>query len=134
LPHKQESIFLHEHNFDLEIVGIKSIQQEKWTEFFKIRTIAFAKLEELRQNKAINKNTQAIVTINFENKWNWSEKELAKMLNVAKVTIKTEPGLNIIVENGNLERCERCWNYFSSEEVDSDHICARCKEQIYEKK
>jgi hypothetical protein len=30
------------------------------------------------------------------------------MLNVAKVTIKTEPGLNIIVENGNLERCERC--------------------------
>jgi isoleucyl-tRNA synthetase len=84
----------------------------------------------LRQNKIINKNTQAIVTINFKNEWNWTEKELARMLNVAKVIIVKETELSITVENGNLERCERCWNYFSNDELDSDHLCPRCKNEV----
>jgi isoleucyl-tRNA synthetase len=29
LPHKQESIFLHEHEFDLHLEGIKPIEYER---------------------------------------------------------------------------------------------------------
>jgi hypothetical protein len=45
---------------------MEKIETAKWEEFFKIRTIAFAKLEELRQNKLINKIHKQLLQLNLK--------------------------------------------------------------------
>jgi hypothetical protein len=67
-------------------------------------------LEKLKAEKKINKNTQALVAITFNNKHNFSDQDLAKYLNVAKVIINNSDNEEILVkaENANLVRCERC--------------------------
>jgi hypothetical protein len=64
----------------------------------------------LRKNKIIAKNTEAMMIIHFNNVFNFSEKELAYLLNIAKVEIKQKDTLefDIFVDKTNYERCERC--------------------------
>ncbi|MDR3249545.1 MAG: isoleucine--tRNA ligase [Mycoplasmataceae bacterium] len=134
IPNKQESVFLHAHKFEL-LLNNNNHNHEQWEQFFKIKGIVFSKLEELRINKVITKNTQAFVTIHFNNMYNWTEEELKKYLNVAKAKIFQKDSLefDVNVENSNFSRCERCWNYFENNEIDNDHLCERCAKIIKNK-
>jgi isoleucyl-tRNA synthetase len=47
---------------------------------------------------------------------------------VAKVHIinVNDDTMSIAVDNANLIRCERCWNYFDKDEMHDEQICHRC--------
>jgi isoleucyl-tRNA synthetase len=129
---KQKSIFIHNHTFELELPNT-DINYEKWEQFFKIKTLSYAKLEELRRNKIITKNTQAIVLISFNNSFGWTAEELKYLLNVAKVEISQNDNsveFEIKVDNANYERCERCWNYFPSGSLNEEKLCTRCQDVL----
>jgi hypothetical protein len=75
-----------------------------------IKDVVYFELEKIRTSKIISKNNQALVEIKFNNKFNFTEQELAKYLNVAKVKIiKTDDErISVSTTNANLVKCERC--------------------------
>jgi hypothetical protein len=83
---------------------------QKWAYFYEIKNIVYAKLETIRNNKMINKNNQALVELSFDNKYKFTEAEMAKYLNVAIVkfigTAKDE--ITAEVSDAKLIKCERC--------------------------
>jgi isoleucyl-tRNA synthetase len=128
---KKESVFLENwiDDFDLEFA---KVNEKKWKQFSNLRSIAYAKLEKLRAEKIINKNNQALVEIEFNNEFNFTQEELAKYFNVAKVIIKNSSSdtVNVEVANANMVRCERCWNYFEAGEINQEQLCERCAKAI----
>jgi hypothetical protein len=64
----------------------------------------------LRNTKKINKNNQAIVELEFDNKYQFTEKLMAKYLNVAKVTFLDEKATKISAkcDDAKLVKCLRC--------------------------
>jgi isoleucyl-tRNA synthetase len=108
---KKESICLvTTKDLDFNNKEINNICLEKWEQFKKIKDIIFSKLEVLRSEKIINKNSQAIVKVIFKNTFSFNEHELKEYLNVAKVVIVNNNSDEIIinVDNANFIRCERC--------------------------
>jgi rRNA maturation endonuclease Nob1 len=35
--------------------------------------------------------------------------------------------VEVEVSNSGFVRCERCWNYFPADELNEEHVCARCQ-------
>jgi len=127
LRNKKDSLFLEEcSSFSIPKVGV--VNKEKWEQFKNIKNDVYAKLEKLRNDKIINKNTQAKVEISLNNHFNWTEDELKGYLNVALVKLSQTDSNKISIQcsNANFVRCERCWNYFEEENVNDKHICPRC--------
>ncbi|MDR0752524.1 MAG: isoleucine--tRNA ligase [Mycoplasmataceae bacterium] len=134
---KKESICLvTTKDLDFNNKEINNICLEKWEQFKKIKDIIFSKLEVLRSEKIINKNSQAIVKVIFKNTFSFNEHELKEYLNVAKVVIVNNNSDEIIinVDNANFIRCERCWNYYEQSAIDERHLCNRCAKIINEDK
>lgn len=128
---KEESIFLTKYLNNLG-VNIDPINNEYWSIFFKLKDDVFAKLELLRKNNSIAKNTQAIVKIKLNNHLNFEPLLLKYYLNVANVVIENNDSMEknaweIECSNANFIRCERCWEYFKNNELNNDHICKRCE-------
>jgi isoleucyl-tRNA synthetase len=111
------------------------VNHAKWTNFYNLKNIVYSELEKIRTNKVINKNNQAVVNIQFKNEFKFTEAELAKYLNVAKVHITNtnDETMSVTVDNANLIRCERCWNYFDKDEMHDEQICHRCDTVINRK-
>ncbi|GMO14367.1 MAG: isoleucine--tRNA ligase [Mycoplasmoidaceae bacterium] len=131
MSNKKESVFLHDHKFEFKFA--KKINNKKWIQFFNIRKNAYIKLEQIRENKEIAKNSEASLTIAFSNEFKFTESELAKLLNVAQVKIDTNDKKDEIIvtpKNAKFERCERCWNYFDAKILNNDNICPRCAKAI----
>lgn len=98
-----------------------------------IRNKALKLLEVARSNGLFGKNPEASLTLSLEGEQlalanKLGEEELARILQVAKVTLGENEGATKFVG----ERCERCWCYFDHLEEDSEghHICERCAEVI----
>jgi isoleucyl-tRNA synthetase len=70
--------------------------------------------------------------LSFNNSYAFKEEQLAKYLNVAKVTfIKTDvKDISCEVSDAHLIRCERCWNYYDKSQMADEHICKRCHKII----
>jgi hypothetical protein len=70
----------------------------------------YAQLEILRNNKVINKNNQAMVTLSFKNDFGFSEEQLAKYLNVVKVKFLdiNSTQITVNVADAKFVKCERC--------------------------
>ncbi|MDR3257839.1 MAG: isoleucine--tRNA ligase [Mycoplasmataceae bacterium] len=126
-PHKLASINLEKWLDKLDIRITKS-DTSKWEYFFKIKSVVYTELEMLRNTKKINKNNQAIVELEFDNKYQFTEKLMAKYLNVAKVTFLDEKATKISAkcDDAKLVKCLRCWNYFEQSEMQDEHLCRRC--------
>jgi isoleucyl-tRNA synthetase len=124
---KLESVHLENWINELNI-SLPNSDNEKWKQFDELKDLIFTKLEELRTNKIINKNNEAIVKIKFNNHHSFKENELKKYLNVAKVVIENLSTSDVVVEvdNAKLIKCERCWNYFDKQEMHNEHVCNRC--------
>lgn len=98
-----------------------------------IRNKALKLLEVARSNGLFGQNPEASLTLSLEGEQlalanKLGEEELARILQVAKVTLGENEGATKFVG----ERCERCWCYFDHIEEDSEghHICERCAEVI----
>lgn len=98
-----------------------------------IRNKALKLLEVARSNGLFGQNPEASLTLSLEGEQlalanKLGEEELARILQVAKVTLGENEGATKFVG----ERCERCWCYFDHLEEDSEghHICERCSEVI----
>lgn len=98
-----------------------------------IRNKALKLLEVARSNGLFGQNPEASLTLSLEGEQlalanKLGEEELARILQVAKVTLGENEGATMFVG----ERCERCWCYFDHLEEDSEghHICERCAEVI----
>jgi isoleucyl-tRNA synthetase len=126
IDNKQISIALESWSNDIKLT--KTINLDKWVNFYSIKNSVYAELEKIRISKIINKNNQALVEIKFKNQFNFTERELAKYLNVAKVKIiKTNDELiTVQVSNANLIKCERCWNYYEKDQMHDEQVCTRC--------
>lgn len=98
-----------------------------------IRNKVLKLLEVARSNGLFGQNPEASLTLSLEGEQlalanKLGEEELARILQVAKVTLGENEGATKFVG----ERCERCWCYFDHLEEDSEghHICERCAEVI----
>jgi isoleucyl-tRNA synthetase len=109
-------------------VEFQEPNMKKWDKFNAIKDAAFTEIEKLRKDKGINKNTEATVTIAFNNEFDFSTDTLAKYLNVAKVIIEqvTSTDIKVTCTNEHLVRCERCWNYYDASSLNEEHLCSRC--------
>lgn len=131
-PNKKRSILLEDFITKIDL-KIKQPNVKYFESFFKLKNEVFLVLESLRAKNEINKNTQAAVKIELNNIYNFDEKTLKNYLNVAKVNIINNIKLDdnkliINASNANMVRCDRCWNYFNANEINSQHICKRCEE------
>lgn len=92
--------------------------------FFDLKNQVYRELEIARENKLIKKSNEAKVIIP-NNNTGFSLEQLKKWLNVAEVCI--DPKLNSIdVKHTNNHKCERCWNYYSSDNMSNNELCERC--------
>ena len=153
---KQESVHLANYSAALSFPTDIEKKLAMIAEFFlPLRQEVYQALEEARQRKIINTNSQAelVVFLKQENEWNYSELNLAELLLVAKVRVivewETKGDRTIIhrtfcpvsnseniyrehkfwwlhITKTNLERCLRCWNYRELEKG----ICQRCKKVL----
>ena len=102
-------------------------------EFLFFRQDIFQTLEKARQEKIIETNSQAKITIYPKNKncQNYLELNLIELLIIAELEIKKNRENDmketsfcfIKIEKTNKKRCSRCWNY----RILYDNICERCK-------
>jgi len=110
-------------------------QQPKWEKIMALRDEVLRVLEHLRQDKKIASNQQACVTVYCD------DKELLGILNeigleqfaalciVSEVKLQKAGGeTTVAAEKSGYQKCQRCWNYFSSVGADSEQpdLCERC--------
>ncbi|GHU33450.1 hypothetical protein FACS1894166_08930 [Bacilli bacterium] len=109
IANKKVSISLEKWVSKLPI-SFEKVDADKWQRFAKIKNEVYASLEKLRFDKIINKNNQAFAVITFNNKYSFTNKDLAKYLNIAKVKINTVENEEVVVSVGDakLIKCERC--------------------------
>jgi isoleucyl-tRNA synthetase len=136
--------------------SIDTAESEKqWEKIMSLRDEVLGKLEDLRQNKIINSNQEAFVSIRTPDsdllsliKDRLKKEEFASLCIVSEIEIGEPTGVyfegddykNITKETGNdiearksqNQKCARCWNYWPSVGKNTDHpdLCQRCVEVI----
>ena len=108
-----------------------SMKTQKEDSHKKIKKEIYSALENARAQKTINKNNEAKLIISCES-LPFDIVTMKKYLNVAVVEFSNSNNLSVKVENSGLIKCQRCWNYFSKEEMHDDNICKRCASVINE--
>ncbi len=149
LPHTSEEVYQLLPGAKLESVHLEHNPKSKnyenrvsilkeWELFFNIKDDVFKALEEARNDKLIGKGLEARVYINASGKYldmiNKLKDDLKLLLIVSEVILTEEelPQYNSIgvkVEPFEGHKCERCWNYFTDENMTGD-ICNRCHKVI----
>ena len=89
-----------------------------------------AALETARGSKKIGKSLEAAVTLTVpeENGWLADLPELADLLIVSQVTVRTGGEIAVEVAKAQGGKCERCWKVLSTVGSDAEHptLCPRC--------
>ena len=108
---KKESVFLEDWVEKIPFSFAK-INKEEWQQIFKLKDLVFAKIEQLRNQKIINKSNEVDVILAFNNNNNISPQLLKKIFNVATVIINNVDTKNkeydIKVEKTTKIKCQRC--------------------------
>ncbi|BDV02357.1 MAG: isoleucine--tRNA ligase [Candidatus Hepatoplasma vulgare] len=129
LKENNESIFLAKK----ELFDFK--ENNNWEIFNKIREELNKKIEELRVKKILNRSFEAEVNITLGEKYQiLANENLKDLLLVGKINLfftNEKDTLEISIKKYNGIRCERCWKYYSQEEM-IDDICERCSNVIKE--
>ena len=125
---KKESV----HLLDMpEVMDVK-IDEELWSNFFKVKDDVYKALETARNEKIIGSGLEANVYLNLPEKFNNVKDVLGdvmhQLLIVSKVVFTSEElpkydNVSVKIERSTGEKCNRCWNYV--DELD-DGICHRC--------
>ena len=125
---KKESV----HLLDMpEVMDVK-IDEELWSNFFKVKDDVYKALETARNEKIIGSGLEANVYLNLPEAFNNVKEVLGdvmhQLLIVSKVVFTSEElpkydNVSVKIERSTGEKCNRCWNYV--DELD-DGICHRC--------
>ena len=125
---KKESV----HLLDMpEVMDVK-IDEELWSNFFKVKDDVYKALETARNEKIIGSGLEANVYLNLPEAFNNVKDVLGavmhQLLIVSKVVFTSEEltkydNVSVKIERSTGEKCNRCWNYV--DELD-DGICHRC--------
>jgi len=130
---------------DVDNLKIDRDLEARWNEIIGVRDLALKALEQKRNEAMINSSLQAKVIICAESDKIYSLLDsykhlLSEILIVSQSELKkgpapheafkleTVPGLSIVVQKADGEKCNRCWNYSPSVGEDKDHpqLCCRC--------
>ena len=134
---ERESVYLQNYSPNLSLSPNNEKKIKLITDFFlPLRQDIYQALERARQERIINTNSQAALTICLKEKseWDYSELNLEELLLVAKVEIgdKKENGMregdfcSVKVKKTGKEKCIRCWNY---RDLEKD-VCQRCQKVL----
>lgn len=125
---KKESV----HLLDMpEVMDVK-IDEELWSNFFKVKDDVYKALETARNEKVIGSGLEANVYLNLPEAFNNVKDVLGdvmhQLLIVSKVVFTSEEltkydNVSVKIERSTGEKCNRCWNYVDELE---DGICHRC--------
>ena len=125
---KKESV----HLLDMPDVMDVKIDEELWSNFFKVKDDVYKALETARNEKIIGSGLEANVYLNLPEKFNNVKDVLGdvihQLLIVSKVVFTSEElpkydNVSVKIERSTGEKCNRCWNYVDELE---DGICHRC--------
>ncbi len=123
---------------------------EKWKAFYRVRSVVYREIEELRNNKTIGSSQQASVKLYFPDgipeNIKGREETLAVVLIVSELSLSegeppdgrrktdVDKGIFARVEKSVHAKCERCWNHRPEVGSFKDHptVCARCHEVVME--
>ncbi|MCD8027588.1 MAG: isoleucine--tRNA ligase [Erysipelotrichaceae bacterium] len=132
--HPQESIFLEAKPVPFEIENSEAIK-EYYDRFLNLRKDVMKALENLRNEKVIKSNMEALVIINLKDEYKDMAElgvALKQLFIVAKVKfVDDNTGLDeydsayIKAEKFHGIQCPRCWNYFEEDEMNGE-LCCRC--------
>ncbi len=134
---KLESVHLENNPIVKNYANSEEILKE-WKIFFDIKDDVYKALEEARNEKLIGKGLEAKVYINASGKHleiiEKIKDDLKLLLIVSEVVITDESlkkydTIGVRVERFEGEKCERCWNYFTDDNMVKE-ICKRCFEVI----
>ena len=144
---QQESIRLESYSLTLPLSPDNEKEIELITDFFlPLRQDAYQALEKARQEKIINTNSQAHLTIHLKgkNSQDYSKLNLEELLLVAEVVVREnnesmDKSLSssvcqeynlwwIKVMKTDKEKCIRCWNYRDLEKG----ACQRCEKVLFQ--
>ena len=108
--------------------------EPKWQKLMSLRDKILGVLEPLRKDKIIGSNQESAVTIRCGGDYA-AEIEQFGLKNFTALCIVSEvkleqgaPETTISAEKSPHKKCQRCWNYWPSVGVDSNHpdLCERC--------
>jgi isoleucyl-tRNA synthetase len=109
-------------------------EEPRWQKLMELRDKVLVVLEPLRKDKIIGSNQEACITI-YCNKQDagilneFGLKQFAALCIVSEVKLeKGAPQTTVSAQKSPHQKCQRCWNYWPSVGVDSNHpdLCERC--------
>ncbi|WNE41313.1 MAG: Isoleucine--tRNA ligase [Mycoplasmataceae bacterium] len=125
----KESVHLLEYPSDPAFVlenSVKKIESDVEKYLISLRKEVFRCLENSRQNKIIEVNSQAKINISVsdENQFNYlkSLNDLNGLFLVSEVYLNKSDEFSIDIEKTQREKCSRCWKF----EILEDLKCSRC--------
>jgi len=106
----------------------------RWQKLMELRDQVLRVLEGLRQEKKIASNQQACVTVNCEDEDaallnEFGLDQFAALCIASEVKLQPTVGETMVAaQKSSYEKCQRCWNYWSSVGADDEHpdLCERC--------
>jgi len=113
--------------------------EPRWQKLMGLRDEVLRVLEGLRQEKKIASNQQACVTVccGEEDAGVLNEfglEQFAALCIVSEVKLQKAVGEVIVAaQKSSYNKCQRCWNYWSSVGADSEHpdLCKRCVSVVH---
>jgi len=117
-------------------------EEPKWDKIMGLRDKVLRELEGLRQAQKIASNQEATVSITAGDEElislvsGFGAETFAALCIVSEVKLQSGTQLKVVVDKSSHQKCQRCWNYWSSVGADSeyDDLCQRCVEVVSSKK
>lgn len=139
---REESIFLHTMP-DMEKSWYQPALEEKWQKIQQVRSVVTGALEIKRSEKMLGSALESAPKVYVEDK---ALADLLRSVDFADICITSGievidgkapveaftsadmPGVAVVVEMAEGEKCERCWKYSTEVGKNSEHptICPRC--------
>lgn len=123
---KQDDVYLEDMPLPREILDPELLKT--FDVFVGVRDAVLKELETARAQKLIGKSLQAHVKLTVTEAQHQAIKKLQmnihQVLMVASVDVVVKDALKVEVFVADGETCDRCWNVV--EQVNEDHLCARC--------
>ena len=110
--------------------------REKFEKLFEIRNEASKKLEEARAAKTIGSSLEAKIKITLPESHisvtsQFSEQLLKEFFIVSQLESSQGPEIDVEVQKAEGEKCPRCWNYDTLENIDPyGSVCSKCNEAL----
>jgi len=113
-------------------------QEPKWQKLMRLRDEVLRVLEGLRKEKKIASNQEACVRFNCDEADAealnaFGLEQFAALCIVSEVKLQKAAGeTTVVAQKSEYDKCQRCWNYWSSVGADSEYpdLCKRCVELV----